>query len=146
MNPIESNLNFAVASKNQMKGKCFCGKHRFVISGEPYRVVHCHCKNCQRSVGAAFVTWIVIKRNQYAIKPEAKRHQASNQAIRTFCDTCGSSLTYAHPERADYLDITAGTINHPNSLKPDWHIWGKRKVEWIKLHDDLPFYEQFPDN
>jgi len=130
---------------SQIHGKCFCEKYRYTIRGELKRVVHCHCNNCRRSVGAPFVTWIVIKWDQYSIQPEPKSHTAKNKAIRTFCEECGTSLTYAHPNRSDFIDITAGTVNHPDSLNPDWHIWGKHKVEWVRMNDHLPFYDIFPE-
>ncbi len=134
-----------MTKENQVQGKCFCGKYRYTITGTPHRVVHCHCGNCRRSVGAAYVTWVVIKRSQYTINDKPRVHTATNRSIRSFCEKCGSSLTYSHPNRPEFMDVTAGTVNHPDKLSPDWHILGKRKVEWVKLHDNLPFYENYPD-
>jgi len=96
-------------------------------------------------VGAAYVTWVVIEKNQYSINENPPDYTATNRAVRSFCEKCGSSLTYSHPNRPDHLDVTAGTLNHPDKLSPDWHIWGKRKVEWVKLHDELPFYEKYQE-
>lgn len=129
---------------SQYHGKCFCGKYQYTISESPIRVVHCHCNNCRQSVGAPFVTWIVIHKEKFFITPSPPVHTARNGALRTFCESCGSSLSYSLSDRPNYIDVTAGTLNHPNDLEPDWHIWGKHKVDWVKLHDDLPFYDIFP--
>ena len=94
-----------------MHGGCFCGKIRFSTTKDPNLVVNCHCDNCKRSVGAPFVTWAVFEKESIIFNESPLTHTASNRAIRTFCATCGTSITYWHPNRKNELDITVGCLD-----------------------------------
>src|SRR5687767_12371984 len=39
-----------------IQGGCLCGAVRYEAAGQPYNITHCHCTDCRRSSGAAFVT------------------------------------------------------------------------------------------
>ena len=42
-------------------GGCLCGAVRYEVSGEPARVVNCHCDNCRKATGAAIATNVFFK-------------------------------------------------------------------------------------
>jgi len=54
------------------EGGCFCGAVRYALIGPPDWSSHCHCRSCQKAVGAAFTTWVGAKQN----------HQRSNYNLR----------------------------------------------------------------
>lgn len=39
-------------------GQCLCGEVHFQARLPSKWVAHCHCTQCQRSGGSAFVTWV----------------------------------------------------------------------------------------
>ncbi|MGE5337814.1 MAG: GFA family protein, partial [Gemmatimonadota bacterium] len=41
-------------------GSCLCGAVGFEFELPPKWVAHCHCTQCQRAHGAAFVTWVGV--------------------------------------------------------------------------------------
>ena len=45
-----------------LNGGCFCGKIRYRLKAAPMFVNCCHCSDCQRQVGSAFVVNGVIER------------------------------------------------------------------------------------
>ena len=48
-----------------MRGSCLCGEVSYQITG-PFKVMgNCHCSNCRKSHGAAFVTWGIIDPDQF---------------------------------------------------------------------------------
>ena len=124
-------------------GGCYCGKIRYEISSEPKAVVHCHCNNCKRSVGGPFVTWAVFNfKDLVFTQGTTSIHVTDNKVERGFCDSCGSSISYGH-KGADTIDITAGTLDDPNSLDPSKHIWDKKRIQWVKMDDNLPHYAEW---
>jgi hypothetical protein len=127
-----------------MHGGCFCGKIRFSTAKNPNLVVNCHCDNCKRSVGAPFVTWAVFEKESIIFNESPLTHTASNRAIRTFCATCGTSITYWHPNRKNELDITVGCLDEPEKYPPGKNIWTKKRLCWIENPDDIPDYSIYP--
>ena len=41
-------------------GGCSCGAVRYQCDGEPVMAAHCHCRDCQRSSGAAMATVFAV--------------------------------------------------------------------------------------
>ena len=121
-----------------MEGGCLCGKIRFTSSVEPKSVVNCHCNNCKRSVGAAYITWAVFQKDCISFNITPPTHTAPNRAVRTFCDTCGTSIAYWHPNRESVIDITVGCLDDPEKCPPERNIWTKNRLSWIEDPGDIP--------
>jgi hypothetical protein len=51
-----------------------------------------------------------------------------------FCDTCGTTL-WSRYEIApgDALFVRAGTLDAPETVRPDVHIFTRSKVPWLEL-------------
>ena len=100
-------------SERVREGGCFCGAIRYRVTGEPYRVAHCHCMHCRRSAGAPVQTWFEAKTAQVEwLSGTPKLHRQDTRVVRGFCDQCGTSITYACPEETpDDLDLVRGQVD-----------------------------------
>src|SRR5205809_4493030 len=106
--------------RNKITGGCYCGEVRFSASPGVRVRTNCHFGNCRRAAGAQAVAWITVKRSDFQfVKGRPRRYQTETGAWRTFCDQCGTSLTYEHDKRPDEIDITTGSLDHPEDLPPD---------------------------
>ncbi len=124
------------------KGGCFCGAIRFQAKGEPRSVVHCHCRDCRRASGAAFVTWVEFSLEDFQVEiGELTRRVHPPEVERTFCATCGTSLTFRRLAQ-DTIDITAVSLDDAEGLEPTAHVWSVRRLPWIHLDDNLPHFER----
>jgi hypothetical protein len=131
------------AQTDDYEGGCFCGHIRYSIQGQPLEVTHCHCSICRRVSGAPFVTWITVATANFsftAAKPSS--FQSSSQAERTFCNQCGTALTFSEIGRPHQIDVTVGSLDRPNDISPDEHIWVSSRLQWLHLQDGLPEYPQ----
>ncbi|KAJ7931673.1 Mss4-like protein [Mycena leptocephala] len=45
-----------MAASVQRLGSCLCRKIRFTVVGEPFSYAVCHCSNCKKFAGSAFMT------------------------------------------------------------------------------------------
>jgi hypothetical protein len=127
-------------------GGCLCGAVRYEATGEHYNVTHCHCTDCRRSSGAAFVTWASFRRPEFRfIQGEPRVFQWAGR-LRSFCAACGTPLTFMTAPEADEVDVTVCTFDHPGAISPADHIWVEDRLPWIRLADDLPVYEQQRSN
>ena len=106
--------------ESSITGGCYCGRVRFRANGPTLYQANCHCANCRRAAGAQAVAWITVKLSEFAFeKGEPTRYRTDTGASRTFCDSCGTSLTYENDERPNEIDITTGSRRSgPFSAEP----------------------------
>src|SRR6266513_1787525 len=115
-------------------GGCCCGKVRFKATQKPIQQANCHCDNCRRAVGAQAVAWITVKRSNFEFeKGHPKRYRTDTGAYRTFCEFCGTSLTYDIDSRPDEIDITTASLDHPEDFRPTKDVFPEEKLPWVDL-------------
>ncbi|MEJ2131929.1 MAG: GFA family protein [Gammaproteobacteria bacterium] len=101
----------------------------------------CHCQSCRRASGAPFVAWGTCAKESFDVTHgELRYFHSSPPVTRGVCSRCGTSITYAHEARPGSLDVTLATLNQPESVRPDCHIWIDDKLEWLEINDGLPQY------
>jgi hypothetical protein len=123
-------------------GRCYCGTVRFSITGPVRNLCVCHCESCRRAAGAAFVGWGTVDTDGFRIiDGEPAAIKLSPEVERTFCNQCGSSLTYRHALRPGEVDFTLVSLNDPAALAPRMHIWVQDKLPWVTLNDGLPQFQ-----
>jgi hypothetical protein len=127
-------------------GGCLCGAVRYEATGEPYNVTHCHCEDCRRSSGAAFVTWASFRRSEFRFAEGEPRVVSWAGRLRSFCGTCGTPLTFMATQQADEVDVTVCSFDHPEVLSPTDHTWVDDQLPWIQLADGLPKHKQARPN
>jgi hypothetical protein len=125
------------------EGGCFCGAVRYRVEGEPVDAGYCHCRMCQRSVGAPAVAWGTWRRERFAwLMGEPRALRSSPPAERLFCGACGTQLVFVAATDPERLDINLATLDDPASVRPDHHSWMSSRVPWFEVRDDLPRYQE----
>ena len=132
------------------EGGCSCGSVRYRLTSEPLIVHCCHCLNCQRQTGSAFVINILIESERVELlagDPEpvgVPRDDGSAQTIFR-CPTCRVAVfsQYGHP---GVRFVRAGTLDDPSSVAPDVHIYTRSKVPWVTLPDSVPAFDVYYDS
>jgi hypothetical protein len=64
--------------------------------------------------------------------------RSSDKAVRTFCATCGTALTFREDARPRLVDVTVCSFEHPEAIPPSEHIWTVSQLPWLNVEDDLP--------
>jgi hypothetical protein len=130
----------------EFTGGCLCGAVRYSSSIEPLEVGYCHCRMCQRLSGAVVVPWAIFPVDGFIYtKGQPKIYASSSHAQREFCEECGAQIAFRTSKRSNNVDITIGTLDDPESVRPGFHVWYESKVSWLHLADDLPRYQQSGD-
>src|SRR5918911_2624730 len=131
------------------EGGCACGEVRYRLVSEPLFVHCCHCLNCQRQTGSAFVINLLIEAERVevlAADPEpvdAPRDDGSVQTIYR-CPSCRVAV-WSEYGRRDVWFVRGGTLDEPRSVTPDVHIFTRSKVEWLPLPEAAPAFEVYYD-
>lgn len=125
------------------KGGCLCGRIRWQAAGIPMYTYHCHCKMCQRSSGATFITSAAFDYDQVSWSGDLPRaYKSSEHASRLFCPHCGSWLAWQW--RNEKVSLLAGCFDNPEHLAPDAHVFFANHIPWMELTDDLPRHNRYP--
>ncbi len=121
------------------EGGCLCGAIRYLITGPIESVVHCHCRLCQRANGAAAVTWIAVPEKRFTLtQGSLVRYPSSDHGKRGFCASCGTQITFFTTRHPESIDITLGSLDHPERHPADRHIWTENRLPWLQLDAQLP--------
>jgi hypothetical protein len=127
----------------RVTGSCYCGAVAFEVTPPARFCAHCHCQNCRRAHGAAFVTWIGFKAEQVHItsgREYLTRYLTETGATRSFCRTCGSTLFYEGPRWAGEVHIALANLHGDIGKRPGGHVYVDHKASWWEINDDLPRY------
>lgn len=133
----------------EQEGGCACGAIRYKLTAAPLIVHACHCRDCQRLTGGAFATNIWIERGCVEIEHAklrsvmlaggtGKPHEVLS------CPDCGTAIySKYHAAPGDTVLLRAGTLDRPEAVKPDVHIFTRSKMPWFELPAGAPAFETF---
>lgn len=131
------------------EGECSCGAVRYRLLSEPLIVHCCHCANCQRQTGSAFVINLLLEADRVELlsgeldEVGVPRDDGSEQLISR-CAVCRIAVfsLYGYPH---IRFVRGGTLDDPASVEPDVHIYTRSKLPWIALPADVPAFEAYYD-
>jgi hypothetical protein len=69
------------------------------------------------------------------------RFASTDFGTRTFCRECGSPLTIHVRHQPDEIDIAAGTLDDPEAVAPNFHIYAAAAPSWMPMLAFLPRYK-----
>jgi hypothetical protein len=130
------------------EGGCVCGSVRYTVRGKPAVTSVCHCRYCQRRTGSAFATLAYFdEANVRIVKGEVAEHEhrsdESGRWLRTqFCPRCATTVTIAVEARPGARGIALGTLDDPDALPIERHIWVRSKRPWVSIPSDVNIYPQ----
>ena len=131
------------------EGGCACGAVRYRLTSDPLFTNCCHCLNCQRQTGSAFVINLLIEADRLELlagapRPvDAPRDDGTKQRIFR-CPTCQVAV-FSEYGRPGVLFVRAGTLDQPSGITPDAHIFTRSKLPWITLPESAPAFEVYYD-
>ncbi|MBT8137454.1 MAG: GFA family protein [Gammaproteobacteria bacterium] len=115
-------------------GGCLCGTVRFELRLPTKWCAHCHCTICRRAHGAGFVTWVGVDAEQFLItagEDQLHRFRSSNEAIRSFCASCGSTMLFESQKWPGEVHVVLANIATPIDREPEGHAYLEAKASWI---------------
>ena len=131
-----------------MEGECGCGAATYRLTAKPMFVHCCHCSDCQKQSGSAYVLNALIESDRVEVKGETTDHllptPSGNGQRVTRCKECGVALFSAYLIREGKVRyIRVGTLKDPSDCPPDVQIFVSSKQSWVPLHPEIPSFEEF---
>lgn len=133
------------AEKHWLRGACRCGAVTYRVADAFQYAMNCHCSQCRRMTGAAFKPFGGIDRSLFDIRTGDADllRLGDGDDHDLLCGKCGSFLGSTVP--GNRIHVTYGSLLDSPSLRPTAHIHVASKAAWFDITDDLPRYDELPD-
>ncbi len=141
----------AAADPQVFDGGCDCGRIRYRLSSRPLFVHCCHCRWCQRESGGAFALNAMIEadRLQWLTEPPQRvlTPSASGKGQQIWrCPSCWIALSSHYAGAGESMHfVRVGTLDEPDRLPPDIHIFTASRQPWVQLSGEVPAVPEYYD-
>ncbi len=138
-------------NQDSYEGGCTCGQVRYRMTSAPMFVHCCHCRWCQRETGTSYALNALIEADRVELlsgKVEVintPSNSGKGQKIAR-CPICRVALWSNYAGSGDAVRfVRVGTLDEPDSLKPDIHIYTSSRQPWVVLSGDVPVVAEYYD-
>lgn len=134
-----------------LEGHCGCNDVRYRLASAPLIVHCCHCRYCQRETGSAFVLNAVIETARVEVLGGAPERVVTPSAsgkgqIIVRCPRCRIAVWSHYAQAGDVMAfVRVGTLDEPDRLPPDVHIYTSTKQPWVVLPPGAKAVPEFYD-
>jgi len=131
------------------EGGCDCRRIRYRLTDAPLIVHCCHCRWCQRESGASFALNAMIEADRVELlgdEPEfVPTPSASGRGqLIARCPDCRVALWSHYAGNGPFMRfVRVGTLDDPDALPPDVHIFTASKQPWVVLSPDTPAFAEY---
>jgi hypothetical protein len=130
-------------------GGCACGAIRYEATAQPLLMLHCHCRDCQRSSGGPSSSFVIVPKEAFGITQGSMRfHDSSSEAgghtHRGFCGDCGSPILARNDFNPDIIAIRTASLDDPSWFTPQMDIWTSDAHPWDQMNSALPKFDKYP--
>lgn len=132
-----------------LAGGCDCGLIRYRMETAPLIVHCCHCRWCQRETGTAFALNALIEAERVVhLKSEPEVIATPSQSGKgqkiARCPSCRVAVWSNYAGAGSIIRfIRVGTLDTPDVLRPDIHIFTASRQPWVALPQDVPAVPEF---
>jgi hypothetical protein len=127
-----------------LEGGCDCGLVRYRMETRPLFVHCCHCRWCQRESGASFALNAMIEADRVVnlrADPEiidTPSNSGNGQKIAR-CPRCRIAVWSNYSGAGPLIRfVRVGTLDAPDHLPPNIHIFTASKQHWFELPAGVP--------
>ena len=140
-----------LATDSPLEGGCTCRAVRFRLTSRPLFVHCCHCTWCQRESGASFALNAMIESGRVELlsgAPELVETPSASGAGQRIarCPRCRIAVWSHYAGAGDAIRfVRVGTLDEPDRLPPDIHIFTASKQRWVVLPPGTPAVPEYYD-
>ena len=132
-----------------LEGGCDCRHVRYRMETSPLFVHCCHCRWCQRETGAAFALNAMIEADRVALlaaEPDIVATPSASgkgqEIVR--CPKCRIAVWSHYAGAGPVIRfVRVGTLDAPDHVPPDIHIFTSSKQPWVVLPKGTPAVPEY---
>ena len=132
-----------------LEGGCTCGHLRYRLAAEPMFVHCCHCRWCQRETGSAFALNALVETARVLLlagSTEAVETPSASSKGQTIvrCPRCRVAVWSHYAGAGEAVSfVRVGTLDEPDGVPPDIHIYTDSKQPWVVLPEGVPAVPEY---
>jgi hypothetical protein len=136
-------------SKFTLEGGCTCRRVRYRVTRRPLIVHCCHCRWCQRETGTAFALNAMVESEAVSLlcgDPQRVLTPSNSGKGQTIvrCPECDIAVWSHYAGAGEKISfIRVGTLDDPDTLPPDVHIFTASRQPWVILPRQTPAFEAY---
>lgn len=134
-----------------LHGGCTCRTVRYRMASPPLFVHCCHCRWCQRETGSAFALNAMIETDRVEllagapVAVDTPSNSGKGQQILR-CPSCQVAVWSHYAGMGTAIAfVRVGTLDEPDRLPPDIHIFTSSKQPWVVLPPGTPAVPEYYD-
>lgn len=138
-------------SSPAFEGGCDCRAVRYRMTSAPLVVHCCHCRWCQRESGASFALNAMIEAERVVdlgVAPDivdTPSESGLGQKIAR-CPHCRVAVWSHYAGSGPVVKfVRVGTLDEPDRLPPDVHIFTASRQPWVRLDERVPAFPEYYD-
>ena len=130
----------------ELTGRCACGRVSYKIKEDPLFTYACHCKDCQRTTGSAFVVHLILAERDFEIEGDTRSATVPSGSGAGcdlhYCAECGIYVwcRYLY-HQVPVLAVRGGTLDDTNAVRPQAHIFTRNMQSWFRLPEGVPSFK-----
>ena len=133
-----------------LTGGCACEAVRYRLGSQPMFVHCCHCRDCQRQTGGAFVVNGLIETDRIAVlagtlEAVGLPTQSGRPHDVYRCSACRTAMWSDYGRRPYLRFVRLCTLDAAPSRPPDVHIYTRSKLPWVGLPADARVFAEYYD-
>jgi hypothetical protein len=138
-----------MTSNDTFEGGCTCRQVRYRMTSRPMYVHCCHCRWCQRETGTAFALNAMIEADRVELTAGAPElvntPSASGKGQKIWrCPACKVAVWSNYGGAGDKVRfVRVGTLDEPDAVPPDIHIFTMSKQPWVTLPAGTPAVPEY---
>ena len=130
-------------------GGCACGAVHYEISAEPFFMVDCQCRDCQRKSGTGHGSYLTFGSREAVKLTGHATHwdmigDSGNVKTRGFCPTCGVPVYLTSAAMPEFFSVHAASLDDPARYQPQAVIFRSSGHDWDRVDLALPQFEKMP--
>jgi hypothetical protein len=144
-------MNAMTSETETLEGGCTCRHIRYRLASRPLFVNCCHCRWCQRDSGTAFAMNAMIEADRVeklggeVEVVDTPSLSGKGQRISR-CPKCRIAVWSNYSGAGPTVRfVRVGTLDEPDRLPPDVHIFTMSKQPWVVLPEGVPAVEEYYD-
>lgn len=123
------------------RGGCACGRLRYECAGPIRASFNCHCRDCQRYTGSAFMAAMLVPAATFKLtqgEPTfyVSRGDNGSEIRRGFCAHCGSPVMTRPMRVPDFVGVPAASLDDPSEFRPTLEFFTSSAQPWDVLHPE----------